>query len=184
MSLRLSSMLYLHFSLSSKLLIVFFTIIAQSSIFLQQSFPLLSKNLDSLPKSYRVLLCLWQDSLKELQLKVYYSLILAIPQPFLCNLDMHRAYFKKYVYPNKILHFIIPNLLRSYGESPFFSKIYDKMQLACCGSALLNALFSAFINYSREADAPPSKKPPFNIFDKLLFASAFPLIYLCSRLYF
>lgn len=33
------------------------------------------------------------------------------------------------------------------------------MQLACCGSALLYALLSAFMSSSNDAEAPPSKKP-------------------------
>ncbi len=50
------------------------------------------------------------------------------------------------------------------------------MQLACWGSALLNALFNAFISYSTEALSPPSKNPVYFIF-------CVPLVSISYRLY-
>lgn len=55
-------------------------------------------------------------------------------------------WIRKNTYPNKILHFITPKLFKSSVDKDFLSKICVNTALACCGSALLSALFNAFIN--------------------------------------
>ena len=62
-------------------------------------------------------------------------------------------------YPNRILHFIIPNLFLSAGLNVFFSKRWLRTTLACWGSAFARALLSALSSYSYDAEAPPSINP-------------------------
>jgi len=64
-------------------------------------------------------------------------------------------------YPNSILHFITPNLFLSASERFFLSRIWVRTALACCGSAEERALLRALTSYSKDAEAPPSKKPAY-----------------------
>ena len=73
---------------------------------------------------------------------------------------------------------MIPNLLRSAAVRVFFSRMWLKMTLACCGSALPRALLSDLRSSSKDAEAPPSRNPA-SIRRKVLLVLVWRLLCLC-----